>query len=146
MFHTAPKCLLKSHYIRILLVRENIGSRAGIKGVFTPANPNLPRHYFFFLQKRLSLKPLFSSLLPCLISPSLNQTHDLHGRSFKAQHKPPTPLPWPKLHGSTNSCRCEPPLNSTPFLLYPANPHRQPPPLKKKKKKPTTHQPQPTSQ
>ncbi|KAL4626033.1 hypothetical protein ACB092_05G066300 [Castanea dentata] len=70
-----------------------------------------------------------SSLLffPLLISPSLNQTHDLHGWSFKAQHKPPTQLPWPKLHGSTNSCRRESPLNSTPFLLYPANPHRQPP-------------------
>ena len=51
MYHTAPKCLLKSQYIRILLVRENIGSRAGVKGVFTPANPNLPRHYFFFAEK-----------------------------------------------------------------------------------------------
>ena len=107
--------------------------------------PILTCHVTFFFFFSRNLKPLCSSLLPCLISPSLNQTHDLHGRSFKAQHKPPTPLPWPKLHGSTNSCRCEPPLNSTPFLLYPANPHRQPPPLKKKKKK-TNHPPQPTSQ
>ena len=44
--------------------------------------------------------PLFL-FSPRPISPSLNQTQDLHGWSFKAQHKPPTPLSWLKLHNST---------------------------------------------
>ena len=57
---------------------------------------------FFFSANTLCLKPLFL-FSPHLISPSLNQTHNLHGRSFKAQHKPPSPLPWPKLQSSTQA-------------------------------------------
>ena len=92
--------------------------------------PILTRHvtffFFSFLQKWLSLSLLLFS--PHLISPSLNQTHDLHGRSFKAQHKPPTPLPWPKLHSLTHSCRREPPLGWPHFPLPPTPCEQQPPP------------------
>ena len=91
--------------------------------------PILTRHVTFFFFKSKKIKPQASLLFsPHLISPSLNQTHDLHGRSIKAQHKPPTPLPWPKLHGSTNSCRRKPPLGWPHFPLPPTHCEQPPPP------------------
>ena len=68
----------------------------------------LTRHvtiFFFFSAKTLCLKPLSLSLFsPHLISPSLNQTHNLHGQSFKAQHKPLVSRPKfkPPLATTTN--------------------------------------------